>query len=486
MKKIFLSLVLSGVSTVALAQKAVLPGAAIVELVKQNVMSSTVKYQGEPSVRAIKNGFNVSVPAGTTGVDDKQIVPAYTFTMLEDGSVGANKRYTAKLNKMEQIFPSLDFVMRAKNVTYSSIDYVGKFIPALVFVESQELVLNNLNMPMTQEQITAKVGQIRFVDNAKMLSDTKVKQENTFTLKDVTLSHPFAALHADLFEIDVNVPEVSKSSSPWAQVLTTPSLQEKMTLTGAKLSSVLTGGEQNTVSFNLVQDLNVEQNQANKDIKANLRINADNIQSNFMANLPFELKVDVTTQGYTLDEMMAYSNATGKMDEMSVLADSPRKTALMKTAQDQVDKAYDNLIDNMKINIQDLSVRASDYALALKGVIDLKAERFKGTLQITNFEYFAPTPKQIDEVACQKLVDDMMSNAITKDAFKAEYAAKCDKQTGVLDALRPYADTATKVKDAQGKDALLFAVEIQNENMFINGRKVQDDSIVNPMSLIED
>ena len=70
----------------------------------------------------------------------------------------------------------------------------------------------------------------------------------------------------------------------------------------------------------------------------------------------------------------------------------------------------------------------------------------------------------------------MLENKMTPDEFRVAYEKDCDEGQGVLDALRPYAATAKKVKDDQGKDALLFDIEASNGSLFINGQKVDIDS----------
>ena len=481
MKKTIFALFMGCVSSMAFAQ-AVLPAEKIIEMVERNVMSADVEYNGKPKIEPISGGYEITVPAGKLKNEAKTEVKTFSFPMVEDGKLDNNVRYKIELNKLSEIFPSLEKVINTKNVTHSALNYVGKFVPALNFVESQKLTIDNLNIPVSEMNASVAVGKIVFDDISKLLSETNVQQKNSLSLNNVKLVHPFASLDIQFLNLDASIPIAPKASNPLEQILKTPQLKQSLTLDGVSLKSALAGND--TASFNLNQSILVNQNQTDFNVDATLNVNIEDISVSKKTDLPKTVSVNAKLSGFTLVEAMAYSASMDKLSENDVLPESPRKDIIMKKLQADVDKAYANLTDEMVLNIDEIAIRSDIYNLIFKGKAIVRDESFKGTLQVRNFDYLAPAPKVVDEVACQAVVDKMLSGKIASDEFQKQYYEVCEDGSGILEILRPYASTASKVKDSQGKDALLFDIQVNGENVFINGKKVDED-IYNPMELLD-
>lgn len=485
MRKIcLLGIALTSVSAVALAQTAPALTDQIEQMVRQNVMSEDVEYTASPSVKALPYGYEVNVPAGMLKTKAKTAIKPFVFSMTDDGMAGVNKRYKFKLTDINQIFPSLSETLKAHEVVYSDVSYEGKFIPALGFLESQEIIVKGLKIPFKDTNSTISAAQATFTDFSRLTDENKAKQEDTIALKDVEIVHPLASLHINEFKFDVSIPEANKATSPMEQVMLTPSLKQSMTLNNIRFSSPMMGDK--SLSFDATQTVEVQQDQTNYNVTTNFGMLINNIKGDLTDDMPRTLTADIETSGYTFSDFLVYSAAINKLSEAESLPDSTRKEIMLKTLEDEVEKAQEKLIANVKIDIKEMALRADKYTMVLKGNVNVKSEQFKGTLQVTNFDYLAPQPKKIDEVACQKLVDDMLSDKIKGAEFKAQYDLTCDEGRGILDGLRPFADSAAKVTDAQGNNALLFSIEFSGDDMFINGHKIDDDSDLNPKALIGD
>ena len=480
MKKLYLAVVLASVSTIALAQS-VSPANEIIKMVKGNVMSSDVEYKSEPSVRPIAKGFEVSIPDGVTKAGG-QVVSGFSFPVMEGDDVGANKSYVIKLDKMSYIFPTFEKILTAKKVSYSKVNYVAKFIPALSFIESQEISLNDLKAPF-ENNLTLSVSSMHFSDMARMLSDTKVKQEDKASMNGINLAHPLGAVTVKSLDFSVSVPETSKAQSPLEQMMKTPHVEENMSLDDVKISSSFPGKD-GTINFNLKQSLDMKQDMNNQNLTVSFNLNLDDIrQTGAVRNLPSQITMDIEATGFTIEQLMNLSDANDKMSEAGMLMESPRKEVIMKSVQKELDAAADALLTDMKIDVNKIAVDADEYAIVLKGKVVPESESFKGTLQITNFEYLAPEPKKIDEAVCRDLETQMMENKINIEEFKVRYEASCDEGRGRLDALRPFASTALKVKDEKGNDALQFKIEMNGDDLFINDQKFNDE-MLNPASFL--
>lgn len=481
MKKIMFGLLVGCASSAAFAQS-IVPTEKIIETVERAIMSSDVEYIGKPVVKAVPNGFTVNVPAGKVKNTAATPVAAFSFQMIEDGKLGNDTRYKVQLNKISEIFPSLEKMINMGNVTYSLLDYVAKFVPANGLVENQVLTIENLKIPMTEINANASAGKIIFTDSSELLENEKFKQENKLSLNNVTLSHPMATANIQSAEMQVVMPQVGKASSPLEQLMSTPSAQQMLSLKGVSLTSALAGAA--SVSFNLSQSTDTQQNLDNLDANVTFKMNISDFKMTTKDDLPTDINIDANISGFTFAEYLLYSAATDKLTENEMLPDSPRKNIILKTVQAEVDKAYNELTDNMVLEIKDVTIKANQYALVLKGNGVAKTQDFNGTLQVTNFDYLAPKPRVVDDAACQAIVDKMLSGELSGEAFQAQYEANCEDGTGILDALRPYASTARKVKDANGKDALLFDIQIRGENLLINGQKASDDVYSAPMELL--
>lgn len=474
MKKLYLGLVLASVSTIALAQ-AVSPESKVAGIVRQNVMSVDVEYEAEPAVKATAKGFEVSVPAGKLKTDKREIA-AFSFPVTEDGTLGANKRYVAKLDKLGQIFPTLEKMVNDQKATYSKINYIVKFIPEVEFVESQEISVDDFKAPLN-EGVFVGVSSMNFTDTASMLSEKTVKQEDKISFKGISVTHPLVSVAIDSFDFSVNVPETSKAKNPLEQLINTPQVLQKLALNDVKISSVVLG-EQGTASFNLSESLDLKQDEKSKNITAGLKLDVKDIKNGKNADIPSAVTADMTISGFTAEQIINFSETMSKYNEADSLPESPRKGILLDSIQKEVDEASDALMKDLKINVNNMDVIADNYSISLKGTLVPKDENFKGTLQVSNFEYLAPEPRKIDEAACQKLLDQMLEDKIQGDEFKAKYEEICDEKRGILDPLRAFADTAEKVKDVKGKDALKFGIEINGDDLYINGKKIEDKSVL--------
>ena len=472
MKKLYLALILASVSTVALAQT-VTPADQILNVVKNNIMSSSIEYKSAPSIKSTATGFEVSIPDGMEKEGGKQFISGFSFPVEEDGEVASNKRYVLKLDKMAYIFPTVERLLASQNATYSNVNYIAKIIPALDIVESQEVTLNDLKIPF-DESLNATASSIRLLDASTALDGGKVKQEDKMSVQGFTVTHPMGSIVAKSFDFEVIVPETVKSTSPMEQIKKTPSIAQKMSLNDVKISTIVP--QSDMVSFNLAQSLNMKQD-TQYNITVDLKLDMTDIKQGVTTvAAPGNMSFDITASGFTVEQLANYSEALDKVNETEKLPESPRKGVILKSVQGELDKAKSALTKNMVIDVNKVSADSDEYAMLLKGKVEVENETFKGTMQITNFEYLAPEPKKIDEAACQKLVDQMLENKMTPDEFRVAYEKDCDEGQGVLDALRPYAATAKKVKDDQGKDALLFDIEASNGSLFINGQKVDIDS----------
>ena len=481
MKKLYLGLILASVSTIALAQN-VTPVSGITEMVKNNIMSADVNYESEPTVKQVTNGFEVSVPQGSMKIGNNQKIEAFTFPVTEDGAKGKDKRYVIKLDKMSQIFPTFEKMLGEKKASYSKVDYIAKFIPTLQFVESQELSIEDLKMPF-EGNFSASVTSMKFSDTSEMLSEKTVKQADKVSMQGFSLIHPMVALMADTFDFDVSVPETSKAKSPIEQVLQTPRIQQNMTLNGGKIRSIAFG-QQGALTFNLNQSLDVKQDLKTQNVVVDFKLSLNDITQNVAPiKTPAQIVANISATGFTITQLMNVSDATDKVNDAQALPESSRKEVILKGVQKEAEDAMAALKKDMKIDINEIAANADEYAVVLTGKATPKDETFKGTLQVTNFEYLAPEPKKVDEAACQELVNQMLENKIEGADFRTRYEATCNENRGVLDALRPYAGSAKKVKDKQGKDALQFAVEINGGSLFINGKKVEDENL-NPSALL--
>ncbi|MBP5535067.1 MAG: hypothetical protein J6Y03_06175 [Alphaproteobacteria bacterium] len=479
-KTYFLGLILASVSTVALAAQDTSVANEIVKMVKNHVMSADVEYKTDPSIRPVVKGFEVSVPDGTAV--GGEVVSGFSFPVMEDGTVGSDKSYTIKLDKLAYFSPSLEKVLKERKASYSGINYVAKFIPALGFIEKQEVSVNDLKVPF-ENSTSLSVSSLLFSDVAKILSDSKVKQEDKMSAQGITLSHPLASLTVQSADFAVSVPETSKAHSPLEQIINTPHVEQNMSFNGVKFSSFLPGKE-GTISFNLKQLLDLKQDMSNQNLTVSFNLDLNDIKQNGIGKeLPSQIAMDVVATGFTVTQLTNLSEANGKLAETEALPESPRKSVILKSVQKEIDDAMDALLKDMKIDVNKISVDADKYAIVLKGKAVPERETFQGTLQITNFEYLAPEPRKIDEAACQELINQMLENRIKNEEFRARYDAVCDEGRGVLDALRPFASTASKVKDEKGKDALQFKIETNKNDLFINGQKVSDE-MLDPMVLL--
>ena len=335
---------------------------------------------------------------------------------------------------------------------------------------------------MPDMNANASAGKIVFTDNAQLLPDEKIKQENKLSLNNITLSHPMATATIQSLDFAVVMPEVTKASNPFEQMIKTPSAQQTLALNGVVLTSALAGSD--TVSFNLTQSLDAKQNQTNYNADVTFKMDISDFKMTNQKDLPSTLSIDTNISGFTFAQALSYSAAMDRLSENENLPDSPRKQIILKPLQAEAEKTYRDLTENMVLTLNQISVKSDNYALVLKGKSTVKDQTFKGTLQVTNFDYLAPQPKVIDEVACQAVVDKMLSGELAGEAFQAQYNATCEDGAGILESLRPYAATATKVKDANGKDALLFDIQFAGENLFINGQKVDKAVYENPMELL--
>ena len=481
MKKTLCALLIGCVSTGAFAQS-VTPTDKIIETIEYSIMSKDVEYTSKPSVRTIPKGFMVTVPSGSVKNAAKTPVAEFTFPMIEDGKLGNDVRYKVQLNKISEIFPSLEKIINSSNVTYALLSYVGNFVPAKGLVEKQVLTIENLNMPIAQMGSNASADSIVFTDSSDLLADGKIKQENKLLLKNVKLTHPMANATIQSVTLDVLIPEAQKASSPLEQIIKTSSAKQTLRLDAFSLNSALAGSA--SVSFNLNQSFEAKQNQVNQNLDFLLSAQISDFKMTGKEDLPTNLTLDANVSGFTIAEYLNYLTAMEKLSENEQLPDSPRKEIILKTVQSEVDKAYNELTDNMRLQINDIGIKANQYALQLKGSASVKDQKFNGSLQVTNFDYLAPQPKVIDEAACQAVVDKMLNGELAGESFQAQYNTTCEDGAGVLDALRPYASTAKKVKDSQGKDALLFDIQVHDETLFINGQKVDENAYANPMELL--
>ena len=173
MKKVLFGLMVTCVSTAAFAQ-AMAPTDKVAAIVETYVMSSDVDYVGKPTVVKNPQGFEVSVPAGVVKGSGRKNVAAFKFPLLADGKVNESPRYKLQLNKLSEIFPSLEGFVKEKKISYSGLSYIAKLVPALGFMESQEVVVKNLKVPFDDANSSLQVEQLRFWDSAR-LSSTKMK-----------------------------------------------------------------------------------------------------------------------------------------------------------------------------------------------------------------------------------------------------------------------------------------------------------------------
>ena len=481
MKKLYLGLILASVSSIALAQN-VTPEVGIAQMVKNNIMSADVNYEGEPTVTAAGSGFEVSVPQGAMRIDEQKRIDAFTIPVTEDGAEGTDKRYVIKLDKMAQIFPTFEKLLAEKNASYSNINYMVKFIPTLQFVEEQELTLDNLKMPF-EGNFEVSVTSMKLSDIAKMLSEKAVFQEDKVSLQGFTLMHPMVALTAETFDFKVSVPETLKAKSPLDQIMQTPHVQQSMSLKDGKIRSIAFG-QGGAVTFNLDQELDAKQDVSTQNITLDFNLNLNDITQNVAPmKIPSKMTADLSASGFTVNQLVSYSEAVDKMKEAQSLPESSRKEVILSGVQKEVDTAESALKDNMKVEIKEISVNADEYAVVLSGKATPKDEVFKGFLQVSNFEYLAPEPQNVDKAACEDLINQMTENKIDMADFRTRYEATCDEKRGVLDALRPYAASAEKIRDEQGRDALRFVVEVNGKDLFINGNKIEDENL-NPGALL--
>ena len=256
-----------------------------------------------------------------------------------------------------------------------------------------------------------------------------------------------------------------------------------MALTDVQISSSLMGAS--TASFDLMQSIEVKQDAVTYNADVDFVLNLSDVQVSNQPDAPSSVVADINVTGFNLAQVIAYSATQNKLEETKMLPDSPRKDMFLKSIQTEVDNAYATMTEKMVVTIDEIVVRSEKYASVLQGKIGVKDKSFKGTLQVTNFDYLAPVPKKIDEAACKAVMDKMLTGEIPSEDFQAQYTATCDDGAGVLEVLRPFAATAKKVKDANGKDALLFDIQVVNETLFVNNQKVEDDAYVNPMNMLD-
>jgi hypothetical protein len=374
-------------------------------------------------------------------------------------------------------------LIKERNVTYTNINYLGQFVPAISFVEKQDLTVNGLKVPFKDFATDIVVGLVSFEDKSELLAEDKVKQENRLSLNNIKLTHPFVTMTVGAFDFNVTVPEAVKASTPIEQLMKTSVLQQKMVLSDAQISSSLMG--ENMASFDLMQSIEVKQDAVTYNANVDFILNLSDVQASNQPDAPSSVVADINVTGFNLAQVLAYSATQSKLEETKKLPDNPRKDMFLKSVQTEVDNAYAAMTEKMVVTIDEIAVRSEKYTSVLQGKVVVKDKSFKGTLQVTNFDYLAPTPRKVDETACKAVMDKLLTGEISSEDFQTQYTATCDDGAGVLEMLRPFADTAKKVKDADGKDALLFDIQVVNETLFVNNQKVEEDSYVNPMNMLD-
>lgn len=450
--------------------------AQVEEMVKHVVLSEDVEYQGASQVKTIANGYEVTTPAGVLKSDKKTAVPSFVFNMFKSGSSKNGVRYQLQLKEASQIFPALTGILKDNQITYSALNYQAFVVPEHSLVEKQELRVSGLTFPAAAGAVF-KAGQVLFTDTADLNKDTDIKSNTSISLQGIAVTHALANLSADSFDFKVDIPSTTKAKNPIEQVVRTPQL--KQTMSAKNVQITIPADKDFALSFDLDQDLDFKQDQKDYNVSMELKWAFTNIQAKGIDSLPSVVSSDISATGFTVGQMLTYSAQMDNYQRAQDLPKSPSKDLAVKTAEKEAKDAYDKLLDKLVVTVNQVLFEAPQYRVVLKGTIVPKLEQFKGTFQVTNFDYLAPEPKKIDDAACKAVIDKMVAGELAGEAFTTAYKDSCDDNRGALDVLRPYRDTARKVKDAKGQDALIFDVEYLGDDLYINRQKVTDEQMNN-------
>ena len=387
------------------------------------------------------------------------------------------------MNKLSEIFPSLEEFVKEKKISYSGLSYIAKLIPALGFMESQEVVVKNLNVPFDDANSSVQIEQLRFWDSARLSSTKNNSQENKISLNNIKINHSVATLAAQSFDFSIILPQVQKAKNPLMQLMNTPQLQQKMSLRGATLTAGLSGSD--SASFDLIQDMFIKQDPKTYNADITLRFDVSNLRFSNPKQTTKDISVQVNMTGFTMDKAIVYSAALSKRNEILSNTQAGNNQTALQNIQKEVERAYTDLTKDMIVSVDEIAVRSADYSVVLKGKIIAKDVSFNGTLQVTNFDLLAPEAKKIDEKACEALVDKMLTGSINSTQFKNQYETTCNDGSGPLTFLRSYANTAKRVRDINGKEALSFDIRVNSEELFINNQKVGADVSSAAMGLVK-
>ena len=435
----------------------------IKELITTELMSANVDYTGDVGVQMVNGTYNISVPTGTVKGTDK-ILPPYSFLFKKNGQTGGYSRYNVSLNRLAHVIPELVPIFEQFNVTYADLQYVADFIPALRMAEHEKLTIKNIKVPVDRDA-NITIDQFSVQADNKVGPANQIQGTEKVIFDNIKASHMFGNLSVKSWEIGVAAPTAIRAVSVNDEELKISELKQYMIFSQVKLESLFF-----RAAFNLKQTLDVK-HKDNDEVDVSIGLDGTDISVDEPKNFPSKIHANVNVTGFTAQQFVDYMLILKELSELQGKGNEAQSK--MQELAQKASEAQDALQENMVVTLNEARFTANDYDVIVKGVAYPKKEEATGTLTVVNFDVLAPNPQAIDEKACENLMSQMLNGSLTEKEFETQFHAKCSENKGPLDMLRPYASSAKHTK-VNGKDALVFDIQIKSDQLFINSRPYQN------------
>lgn len=464
MKKLLaLTLSVSALTLPVFAQSNATTEEQIKQFLSQDVLSAQVDYSGDITLGKENGVYNALIPAGKLKQTNK-IVPAFSFLMPEQGQLNGNTRYRITLDKLIQVMPELNEVLEKYKASYSTFKFTGDIVPALDLSEQERLEMTDLTIPL-EENVNVTIKDVSLVQKSAINANGDGNSNFQFLAQGITGSHLFGNVTIQKWEIGASLPMAMRVSSYLEDITKVNTIKQHMTLSNVQFNSMFSKG-----SFDLKQTFDTSADEKNQ-LTAVLSLTADNVVISEQPDMPKSAKAILTFSGFTLEQVKKHLQAMEAYQQIAALPRNAQNNQALATAKAKADVASNALLKNMIMDV-DASVDSDKYQVLIKGTMKMQSEQFNGTMTVVNFDYLAPQPKAVDQAACQRVMDKVLDGTLTGDNFQKAYEEHCSERKGPLDHLRPYATTA-KRSTVNGKEALVFDLKYDGNQLFINAQPVQ-------------
>lgn len=407
------------------------------------VIRTDVRADGKDFVITITNPSDSTVPPQElrlTRVDDFAGKPQYKL-----GSTSLVKWKAVAENYLND--PKLSADTFSEDISW---------VPDLGLVTNQSLKATNVSV--AEEGINLTVKSI-VSDMLSTAENDKMNVAGSSDITDMKIVMPNGVIQAPTVTQNMQINGANQTGNILLQLLTAESATSTLNIPILGIGMTALPGQPILAQLNnkIVFADNISMDMTLSNIKVGKML---------LPMLPDTITSNMTVEGVSKEMLIAYMNMR---DQLNQLPDEEGTEA--KDLEQKLLSAQNQILKSLSLKINKLSLTNPNAGIDVTGIVHYAepAPTVNARVSVTNFDVISPKAPPVDEAACKAALAQTPAPVAGQAPI---IPAACAQQSGVLEGLRPFLETAEHTINEKGQPVDTFSIVYSANSLSINNQPI--------------